>query len=949
MAVSSNQLDSGIFNLEQRYRFAVLKLSFFRVLFFAVLGVLILVGLDAFVALGHQMRLALGLLFLAGLLMLGIMARRRRLKSSSLEKRIARLSEAHHPEWGSALMNALDFRTRKEEEAVAETRFLMDCEIQTAATAVGEVDSDWTITPEGYAHEKKRAGWSMVLAVVVGLALFPVFRSVVPRYLFPFADLPPFSLVQLKVEPGDIEVDFNASLEIMAREGRFKPKHVQLVLEHEQGTSIAVPMYLTEKGLHAHLIDQVSFDGTYYIQHATGRTPEYSITVNKTPRIETVRAQYLFPAYTAKKPVLRQLVNQEVKGYAGTKVNVMVMANQPIARGTLTLDGAEVEMVPGESPTVLQAEIELEEAAPFSVQVFGPEGHAAEELYEGRILIVPDQAPDVAILSPPRMSFATPKARIPINIEAGDDVQVQQIALFRNHNDSGDFKKMVYDADRRRPIVNVIDELDFADLGVQPGDQVSFYAAATDNLPDAPQTKSSSAYVISIIGEEAYREYLRAQSTADDLRQRYAELEQAVQDVVEAQAELADEMKALEEKREAGELSDEEYLDRAQELQQQQDRIAQQLNAAIEKIQDEARREGLYDIEKSYKKKLREYAKEMQKALRDMQAASNMMKEGQQQGDPEQCSAQMAQAQAAQELALEQMGFSREDFSESIAAANREIDDFYDGMVTLEHFKQLFQRQQMLEREARFFKDKKLSEADQVRLNELAQEQEQVREELAQVAKECRSNAARLQENYSKAAADAWKMANTIEKLDIPGLMKSASEKMEQGEGKKGYENVEAALDAMSSLVGYCNGMGEGQACERRLQAVFKMNAGQTFAQLMKGMPFGKGQQGQGIGQGLGKGAGSSQSDGYYGSSTPFQLYGDDSQTKAQKAGDGMSRNQSAETGPDHEPERLATHAEERAKSEKTELTFILPEGEHLVPEYEDEILEYFKKVGSSR
>src|SRR5205823_2590720 len=132
----------------------------------------------------------------------------------------------------------------------------------------------------------------------------------------------------------------------------------------------------------------------------------------------------------------------------------------------------------------------------------------------------------------------TPDAQIPINIEARDDLGVAKVQLFSSHNGSSDEPRTVHTGDGSEKLVNVIETMDLAALGVKPGDTLEYYATGTDTAPGAPHTAATPAYRLAIISQDQYRDLLQTQMRAEDLTAKYNDLMEQLNHLADQQAAL---------------------------------------------------------------------------------------------------------------------------------------------------------------------------------------------------------------------------------------------------------------------------------------------------------------------------------------------------------------------------------------------------------------------------
>ncbi|MCA9413437.1 MAG: hypothetical protein KC944_19640, partial [Candidatus Omnitrophica bacterium] len=588
---------------------------------------------------------------------------------------------------------------------------------------------------------------------VLGTILAPdVFFTLLPRFLDPFGDHPPYSEIRLVVEPEGATVDFGENLKVTVQaEGRI-PENVTLVLRNSEGEEISEsPMFNEGEGAFFQTIENVEQDLQYFARVKRGRSHRYPLTVNKTPKILDVIAAYEYPKYTRKKPETTLLSDPLLKGYEKTQVTLTVSSNRPLGGGSIEVNGEKLSMNPSESEKA-SAKFLLLEPGEFEFTIEDEEGNQSQPPYRGRIEITPDEKPEIVIAEPGMDSFTVPDSKVGIVIDAFDDLGLTEVALFRSHNESQDDKKILYSGDGDHAQVSVAERLDLADLGVKPGDVIDYYATATDSHPDQPQTVTSDSFRLVIISFEEYKEFMQSQMTAEDLKKKYDQYLDELNQLAEAQEELKQKTEALEEmaSKNSG-LSPEEQkeLDEAQKAQRGLQEWAEDLAKAM---QEEAEKEAIFDIEKDYKESLKEFAESMATAMEKMSEAQTAMRQASEENQGESPDEQkqspapsLGLAASKQKEALENLQQNIEEYQKQISEPGEDLEKVANVISDTEKFKYLYLLQKGLERHIRYYKDmEKPSLEDQIRLKELSDQQKEVREALNQLKNEMREHADEL-------------------------------------------------------------------------------------------------------------------------------------------------------------------------------------------------------------
>ncbi|MCC6697910.1 MAG: hypothetical protein IT365_19955 [Candidatus Hydrogenedentes bacterium] len=947
-------MTSDVLTLEQKlHAFALLrrrrigKLAVVRALWTAVLGALILVYADLLFILPAQIRIMLAALYLVLVFAVAVGTYRSQVRSRSERRLVARLVEQGAPNLDNDLINAIDFEEVLSGPVRPEVSSeLMSHEISLAAEKTSIIESTDTLRPPTLRTESKLLLALIIAAATVTFLFAGVFAAIVPRYLEPWGDHPPYSPTSLIVDPAGVTVEYGSNQVIRVAAGGRKPAEMSLVLENEEGERVGeMAMLDAGDGTFYQTIQNVQNSLVYYASIPRGRSKRYPLTLSKIPRIDSVSVTYTYPEYTNLPSKSRLLAkdNATLAGYAGTKARLEFTSNRPLKGGPVSLGQRQLALTPNAESTTASVEFLLDEGDSISAKLLDVEGIESSDAFKGMIEVLPDKRPEIAFVSPGKHAFAIPDAKIPLVLEARDDLGLKNISLYRNLNASPDDLKEIYQGSGSEIFTSVTEMLDLGDLGVRPGDIIEYYATVTDTLPTAPQTAATPAYQIAIISAEAYRDFMQEQMTADDLKEKYDAMLSRIESIAAAQEKLEAETRALQERMtQSGELTPGERrtLEKAREGQAD---LAAQASKLAEEMRAQAQDPAVFDIEEDYKKSLQEFAEHLEQAQKEMMAGQERMSEAET-GKGEAGQQALAQAQQHQENALEQLGRTSQEFQEQIQQANEDLQNIYKLLNDVEQFKQLYGSQQMLERQARTYKDVQSPDLDQqIRMKELAEAQQEIREALEQIRDQLRQHADEVEKDYPQVAEDARGIADGIETLQIPGTMDSASGNLNAAKAPAGHADAKKALEDLESMIAFCNAaQGEGSSqCELRLKVQMSIDPGNTLGQLSKSL----GKSGSFPGMGA-----SGQGGGMASSSVPFDLYGSESFGKAQPKESRASAVRAHDTQAAPEASGgMAGSFEELATTKSDTLAMDAGSGEHVVEEYRALIEAYFRSLAEEQ
>jgi hypothetical protein len=498
-------------------------------------------------------------------------------------------------------------------------------------------------------------------------------------------------------------------------------------------------------------LDRVENDLEYYARIPRGRSKRYRIEVDRTPRIGDVVATYRPPDYTRLPSSTRLLVDPiELRSYANTRVSIAVSSNRPLGGGELTVNGRAYPFIPAAANQV-SATCVLEAEGEFSLQIADTDGNRSSGRVGGKVTLIPDEPPKILFERPGMDSFAISDYRVPLEIEAMDDLGLTRIALFRNHNGSDDDRKVVWEGDGSEKLVLVTETLDLADLGVRPGDTIEYYAMATDSRPEDPQSTSTQTFVLKIISFEEYQEFVQSQTTAEQFKEKYDAVSREMEDLAAAQTNLEEQVEQLKEQMTgAGQATpeDRENLRRAEEHQRDLENWARDLSA---RLKEESEKKAVFDIEEDYKKSLADFSERLSKAADHMNEAQEQMNQASQMAEnqpssPARMTPSLNLAAESQKKAQEALQRSAEDFEERIMEPTENLEKVAGVIADTEKFKYLYNLQKGLERQVRFYREKANPDFDdRIRLKELSEQQNEVRGALEGLKDDFRKHADELE------------------------------------------------------------------------------------------------------------------------------------------------------------------------------------------------------------
>ncbi len=241
-----------------------------------------------------------------------------------------------------------------------------------------------------------------------------------------------------------------------------------------------------------------------------------SLEVVEPPRVESLQATLHPPAYTGW-PVER--VENNLSALRGTRVALAGSSTKRLTRAAVRTGGAEpipcaldVDGFLFTLPADAAEPFLIENSGTYSFELVDTEGLIGGGDTQFEIRAVADQAPSVQIEQPTATLFVTPAAVVQIKVAAKDDLAIHEMALHFSRSGTAETPDSVVPLYTSLPAVEptaaglagggggdtrVVEySWEIGPLDLKPGSQVTFYASASDYLPQTGRSTDRRLVVI---------------------------------------------------------------------------------------------------------------------------------------------------------------------------------------------------------------------------------------------------------------------------------------------------------------------------------------------------------------------------------------------------------------------------------------------------------------------
>ncbi|QDT94975.1 ATP-binding protein [Gimesia aquarii] len=777
---------------------------------------MVALGVDALFALTPWGLILVDLFFVCLIISAGCFTLRQAWRNAFNARRVARQIETHLGVANSRLINSVEFL---ENPSNSSSRELIDQSIRDGEDMASSLSSFEVVKFRGFL---KACGLALgaILFVIVTFASAPrLIAMVLPRYLDPTGDHPPFTLLDFEVTVSPETVYHGRSATISAKLSGPEAVDQASVVFVEGNSRKRLPMYRNSAGEFILPIEQADKTQEFYIDTPSGRSQRLTFSVLKVPYFESVSVHYEFPRYTGWSSVSHALDTRGIRGLEGTKVTLSATGNLPLNSAQMELFGPESEdekedRIPYDTVTLHPTEkdvatvsgsFQLQSSGWYRLTLVGVNGARSEEQLEGKIISAPDRMPRISFLEPDPNVIAVEGWKIPVLLQATDDVEIDRIIFLCGVNGWGPDSTLLPLHKDQTTIARADYEFDLKSLGARAGDIITYYASAYDNHPSGEHVSETSRYVIQVISEEEYREYARQQYQMEQLIQEFEDFRTRMDDLKEQREEILKELNELQKKLESGEEMSGEELNRLEQLQKKLEQFAKQAEELSKKMQERSDDPQLYDLEQPY----REMLKTLSQQLAQQSESANELKKtsasyGKQPGNTEK---RNAFQQAAENFMKKKDPFGKKT-EETLDETEQDLEKLRlaDSLIAqAERLRAAILYQRDLADRLGEFRDRKSFNPDEMKkMQRMAKEQELLQQEIEEVKTALKEAAKEAAESLPKMSGNAKQICDALEKMQVDQDQDAAARSARKGNGQQAYDSADEAAKKLESLLSDC-------------------------------------------------------------------------------------------------------------------------------------------------
>jgi len=399
------------------------------------------------------------------------------------DARVAALADQEQPEFQDRVKTAVDLMHRPEPGVFD------DLVLGETTQRVSAADLPITNDDSG-ARRGMRLAAAAALALVIALAAaWPTLRdagTTAGILMFPGS-------MELSIEPGDARVPIGKSMTITARAARLPRsfgRDLPVLTIVTDGGAASGDMPAGDDSAFSYVTPPITQSFTYKVAFGSATSRDYRVQALPYASVDAIDLSYRYPAWSGLPPREEKDAG-DVYGPEGTRVTLTVRFDKPAREAALIMaDGSRVPLAASKDASTFATSLTLAKDSAYRIEVRDVDDLVTADGTEYFIRLMDDAPPDVRIVRPAGDQRVTALAEVAVEARADDDHGVRGLELVYSVRGQGDRVVPLGGGGERSASGRHLIYLE--DLGVKPGDFVSFHARARDVARGKQSTEGRS-------------------------------------------------------------------------------------------------------------------------------------------------------------------------------------------------------------------------------------------------------------------------------------------------------------------------------------------------------------------------------------------------------------------------------------------------------------------------
>jgi hypothetical protein len=308
---------------------------------------------------------------------------------------------------------------------------------------------------------------------------------------------------RIEVTPGNAKVPKGADQVIRAKLVGFSAKDVGVMIRTAPNAPFErVPLIegtgAGETAVFEGMLFHLEKPTEYYVESNGVLSSKFTLEVVDLPTVKQLDLEYRFPAYT-NLPPRKVDGGGDVAAIRGTDVLLQITPTMKTPGGRVLLNDGTALPLTTKPDGTLAGSFTIRQQGFYKIELTGPHGEKVDASPQYTIDIIDDQPPAVRFSKPGRDTQASPVEELFLEARADDDYGIKQLQLFYSANGAQPKALTLFGGSKALPEVTAGHTIYLEELGLKPGDFVSYYAKATDtDTVGGPKTATSDIYFVQI-------------------------------------------------------------------------------------------------------------------------------------------------------------------------------------------------------------------------------------------------------------------------------------------------------------------------------------------------------------------------------------------------------------------------------------------------------------------
>ncbi len=303
----------------------------------------------------------------------------------------------------------------------------------------------------------------------------------------------------ISVDPGNAEVARGGGQLVRAQLHGFDASDAQIAVQRGADSAWQhIPLVVAgdSGAFEIRLFDLVERTA-YYVEADGVRSPVFHLDVLELPYVSGIRLEYRYPSYTGL-PSETVENGGDIAVPKGTSVIVRATTTMPVKGGRIVVEGEPpIPMTLG-ADGALTGTMTVTRSGFYRIELDMTTGRTVRGSLDYVIDVLEDNGPAIAFTTPGRDSRVTAVEEVYVEVEASDDYGLGSVDVRYSVNGGAEKVVPMYSKRARRTTVTAGHTFFLEELGLHPGDLVSYYARATDNDSAGGRVAKTDIYFMTI-------------------------------------------------------------------------------------------------------------------------------------------------------------------------------------------------------------------------------------------------------------------------------------------------------------------------------------------------------------------------------------------------------------------------------------------------------------------